>query len=72
MYVKLNIQERSPNHFCCGKATSVTYPGCVCSFSDSACNAHTPYCCLWPDPLYNIFPHYFIKGTILGGGVIEH
>jgi len=29
-----------------------------------ACNAHTPYCHLWPVRLYNIFPHYLINGTI--------
>jgi hypothetical protein len=27
-------------------------------------NAHAPYCHLWPAPLYFIFPHYLIKGTI--------
>ena len=29
-----------------------------------AWNAHAPYCHLWPDPIYNIFPHYLINGTI--------
>jgi len=37
-----------------------------------ACNAHTPYCHLWPAPLYNIFPHYCIKGKILEKNVTEH
>jgi len=32
-----------------------------------ACNAHAPYCHLWPAPLYNIFPHYLIHDTIFGG-----
>jgi hypothetical protein len=27
-----------------------------------ACNAHSPYCHLWPARLYNTFPHYLIKG----------
>ena len=27
-------------------------------------NAHAPYCHLWPTSLYNIFPHFLIKGTI--------
>ena len=36
----------------------------VCSLSYPACNAHAPYCHLWPVPLYNTFPHYVIKGTI--------
>jgi hypothetical protein len=34
-----------------------------------ACNARAPYCHLWPAPLYNIFPHYLINGTIFGVGV---
>ena len=37
---------------------------CVCSLRYPACNAHAPYCHLWPAPLYNIFPHYLINGTI--------
>jgi len=46
---------------------------CVCSLKDPACNAHAPYCHLWPAPLYIIFPHYIINGTIFGGGSItEH
>jgi hypothetical protein len=37
---------------------------CVCSLRYPACNAHAPYCHLWPARLYNIFPHYLIKDTI--------
>ena len=37
---------------------------CVCSLSYPACNAHAPYCHLWPAPLYDIFPHYLRNGTI--------
>jgi hypothetical protein len=33
----------------------------VCSLRYSARNAH---CYLWPVPLYNIFPHFLINGTI--------
>ena len=40
---------------------------CVCSLSSSGCNAHAPYCHLWPAPLHNIFQHYLINVTILGG-----
>ena len=40
----------------------------VCILSYSACNAHAPCCHLWPAPLYNIFPHFVINGTIFGGG----
>ena len=39
---------------------------CVCNLSYPTCNAHAPYCHLWPATLYNIFPHYLINGTILG------
>ena len=36
---------------------SITQPGCVCICSHKypACNAHVPYCHLWPVPLYSIF-----------------
>jgi hypothetical protein len=31
---------------------------CVfCNFRHPACNAHEPYCYLWPSQLYSIFPH---------------
>jgi hypothetical protein len=36
----------------------------VCSLSYLARNTRVPYCYLWPAPLYNIFPHYLINGTI--------
>jgi len=32
---------------------------CICSLRDPACNAHAPYCHLWPLLLY-IFIHYLI------------
>jgi hypothetical protein len=31
---------------------------CICSRSNPACNAHAPYCHLWPSPLCKSFPHY--------------
>ena len=37
---------------------------CICSLKYPACNANAPYCHLWPAPLYNIFPHFLINGTI--------
>jgi len=37
---------------------------CDCSLRYPAFNAHAPYCHLCPAPLYNIFPHYLINGTI--------
>ena len=39
---------------------------CICSLRYPACNAHAPYCHLRPAPLYHIFPHYLINGTIFG------
>jgi hypothetical protein len=38
---------------------------CVC-LSYPECNAHAPYCHLWSTPLWNIFPHYLINGTVFG------
>ena len=37
---------------------------CVFVACFPACNAHAPYCHLWPAKLYNIFPHYLMHGTI--------
>jgi len=37
---------------------------CICSHRYPAYNAHASYCHLWPAPLYNIFPHFLINGTI--------
>ena len=45
---------------------------CICSLRNPACNAHVPYCHLWPASLHNIFPHYLINGTIFEKKVIEH
>ena len=68
MYVSRNTEVLSCNWFCSGKAMSITYSECVfvcvCSLSYLACNADAPCCRLWPAPLYNIFPHFFINGTI--------
>jgi len=40
-----NIEARSRNHFCCGKAISITYSECVCvcSLNYPACKARAPY-----------------------------
>ena len=37
---------------------------CVCSLRYPVCNAHAPYCHLWPVPLYIIFPHYLTKARL--------
>jgi hypothetical protein len=65
MQVQRNIEVPPCNHCCCGKAISITYSWvCVWSLRYPACNAHSPYCHLWPAPPYSIFPHYLINGTI--------
>jgi len=43
-----------------------TFWGSVCSLSYPTCNAHSPYCHLWPVRLYNVLPYYLINGTIFG------
>jgi hypothetical protein len=63
--VTRNIQARSYNHFCLGKSNKYyIFWVWVCSSRYPACNAHAPYCHLWSAPLYNIFPYFFINGTI--------
>jgi len=37
----------------------------------SAYDGHALYCQLWPTPLYNISPHYLIKGTIFGKTLLD-
>jgi hypothetical protein len=37
----------------------------ICSLRYQECNAHAPFCHLWSVPLNNIFPHFFIKDSIL-------
>jgi hypothetical protein len=45
----------------------------ICSLRYPAFYAHAPYCHLWPAPIYIIFPHYLINGTIFEKNkVIEH
>jgi len=45
-----------------------TFWECVCSLKLSSTQRvfSITYCHLWPSRLYNIFPHYLIKGTIFG------
>jgi hypothetical protein len=40
MYMKRNIVARSRNQCCRGKAITITYIECVCSFSYPAYKAH--------------------------------
>jgi hypothetical protein len=37
----------------------------ISSLSYPACKTHAPYSHLWSVMLYQIFPHYFIKGKFL-------
>jgi hypothetical protein len=50
------LQWKSNNYY--------TFWLCICSLRYAACNAHAPYCHLWPTRLYYIFPNYLINGTI--------
>jgi len=45
---------------------------CIYKLWYPARNAHAPYRHLWPVPLYNIFLHYLINGTIFEKKIIEH
>ena len=54
-------EVRSCNHRYRWKAMSITYSQRV---SVALVIQHAPYCRLWPVRLYNIFPHYLIKGTV--------
>jgi len=45
---------------------SIIYSEYMCTLSYLACKAHAPYRHLWPVRLYNIFPPYLIKDSILG------
>jgi len=66
-YVEPNIEARSCNHTCRANAGKYcTVRDFVCSVSYLACNAHVPYCHLWPVRLYSNFPHYLIKDKIFG------
>jgi hypothetical protein len=68
MYVQRNIEVRSRNHCCRGKAINITYFECVSVAlviqHASACAVF--YCHLWPVWLYHTFTDYLIKGTIFG------
>jgi hypothetical protein len=56
MFVQLLLQWNSNKYYIFGV--------CVCSLRYPACNVPAPYCRLYPDPLYNIFPHFLINSTI--------
>ena len=61
IYVWRNNETCSCNQFCGGTAIGTTYCECVCSLRYSACNAHAPYCHLWPVQFYNVFSPHIIS-----------
>jgi len=71
MYVQSNIGVRSCNHYCSGKAVSITYSEYV--FVPLVIQ-HAAYCHLRPDPLCNILPHFLKKKARFSRKkiVIEH
>jgi len=54
-------KEHSPEVSHIPPVTPCIFWVCVFSLNYSACNAHLPYCQLWPVRLYTIFPHYLIS-----------
>jgi hypothetical protein len=74
IYVKSNIEARSRNHFCSGKAISIKFE-CVCSLRYPECKlllfCVVLYSRLRSGSLYHIFPHYLINGAIIGTKFIE-
>jgi len=65
LYVERNIEVRSCNHCCSGKAISVTYSESmyVALVSSMQC-ACVILSSVWSVRLYIVFPHYLTKGTI--------
>ena len=63
MYVQRNTEASSCNIFVV-KKQKVLHILSVCLHPYPSCNAHAPNGHVWPVPLYNIFPHYLINGTI--------
>jgi hypothetical protein len=65
--------DRLRNH-CCRKAVSITYYDGVSValvIHHAKRMRHVILSPAWPVWLYNIFPHYLIKGTIFGEKVID-
>ena len=63
MYVQRNTEARTRNHFCRGKAISITGM-CVCNLIYPAHNAHAPYYIVICGLSY-IFPRP-MNGTVFG------
>jgi len=63
VYVYRNIETRSCNHCCSGKAVSITYFDCV--FVALGIQHGMGLLHIFLSPRERIFPHYLTKGTIL-------
>ena len=69
-----NIEARSRNHYCSGKAISITYSECVSvALVIQEANRMRRVMLLCGLSEFSIFfPHYFIKGTTFEKKVSEH
>ena len=76
--ISRNIEVRSRNHYCRGKAISiirilsVCVCVCLCILSHPTFIAQAPYFLLWPVCIYHIFPRYLINGTTSRTKVIQY
>jgi hypothetical protein len=73
MYVLRNIEARSRNHCCCGKAINITYSDFVFD-RYPACKAHATYCILFFSGLSGctVFIHVTNDAILGGNKVIGH
>jgi hypothetical protein len=64
MYETRNIQARSGNHCCRGKAVSIKYYECVSIalvIRHAKCMCRIILSSVWPVWLYHVFPHYLVN-----------
>jgi len=70
---KSNIEARSPNQCCCGKAVIISYSDCgSVNLSYPACKAHAPnYIFVCGLSVLPYFSRYIINGTIFGKPLLK-